>query len=60
MPDQTSEDEVWPPAGWTYLSLVVPGDRYPMVQAREVAALGMASAAFLVLAAVAVARRRPG
>lgn len=54
------DGEDWPPAGWTSLSLVVPGDRYPFVQAREVAALGLATLAFLGVAAIAVTRRRPG
>jgi hypothetical protein len=60
LPDQVSDDEVWPPADWTYLALAVPGERYPMVQIREVAALSLATLAFLGVAAVSVGRRRPG
>jgi hypothetical protein len=48
------------PAGWTYQTLLVPGERYPFAQAREVAALAGASLIALGVAAVAVMRRRPG
>ena len=56
----------WPPAGYTYVALVVPGERYSFVQAREVAALAggslvaFAVAAVAAVAPVAVRRRRPG
>ena len=50
----------WPPQGYTYVALVVPADRLPFVQAREVAALAGASLVFLAVGAAAVARRRPG
>ena len=53
-------EEVWPPEGWTFVSLVVPGERYPSVSAREVAALMLATLAFLAIAGGAVQRRRPG
>lgn len=49
----------WPPAGYTYLSLVVPGERYPFVQAREVMALTGASLTAFGVAALALRRRRP-
>ncbi len=50
----------WPPAGYTYVALVVPGERYPFVEAREVAALAGASLVAFGIAALAVRRRRPG
>jgi hypothetical protein len=50
----------WPPAGYTYLALVVPAERYPFVQAREVGALAGGSVVALGIAAFAVRRRRPG
>ena len=50
----------WPPAGYTYVALVVPGERYPFVQAREVTALAGASLVAFGIAAIAVRRRRPG
>ena len=58
-PPDTNQD-VWPPEGWTFVSLVVPGERYPSVAAREVAALGLATLVFLGIGGVAVQRRRPG
>ena len=60
MPADVDPDAEWPPADWTYLALAVPGERYPFVQAREVAALSLATLAFLGIAAGAVGRRRPG
>ena len=54
------ESGIWPPEGWTFVSLVVPGERYPTVAAREVVALGLATLVFLGIAGVAVGRRRPG
>jgi hypothetical protein len=50
----------WPPAGYTYVTYVVPAERLPFIQARECAALAAASLAFLAIAGVAVGRRRPG
>lgn len=50
----------WPPAGYSYVSLVVPGDRYPSVQAREVAALAGGSLVAFAIAGATVRRRRPG
>lgn len=50
----------WPPAGYTYVALVVPGERYRFVEAREVAALGAGSLVALGIGAFAVRRRRPG
>jgi hypothetical protein len=60
MPPEDADTVEWPPAGWTYVSLVVPGDRYPFVAARETAALAGASLVAFVIAGVAVRRRRPG
>ena len=57
MPDDGSE---WPPAGYTYVALVVPGERYRFVEAREVAALVGGSLVALGIGALAVRRRRPG
>jgi hypothetical protein len=57
---QPEDGSDWPPAGYTFVALVVPGARYPSVELREVAALGGASLAALALAALAVQRRRPG
>ncbi len=56
----TDDGSDWPPAGYTFVSYVVPAERLPFVQAREVAALAGASLVFLTVAAVAVRRRRPG
>ena len=56
----TDDGSVWPPAGYTLVSLVVPAERLPFVQAREVAALAGASLVFLGTGAAAVRRRRPG
>jgi hypothetical protein len=50
----------WPPAGYTFVSLVVPGERYRFVEAREVAALAGGSLVALAIGALAVRRRRPG
>ena len=50
----------WPPAGYTYVSLVVPGERYRFVEAREVGALAGGSLVALGIGAFAVRRRRPG
>ena len=52
--------EPWPPADWTPLDLVVPGERAPFMAAREVAALTAASVVFLLIAGVAVTHHRPG
>jgi hypothetical protein len=60
MPPDAADDAEFPPAGWSYVTLLVPGERYPFVQAREVAALGGASLVAVGIAAGAVARRRPG
>jgi len=56
-PDDGSD---WPPAGYTYVALVVPGERYRFVEAREVAALAGGSLLALGTGALAVRRRRPG
>ena len=58
MPPNTTDQ--WPPADWTGVDLAVPGDRAPFMEARETAALGAATLAFLGIAAGAVTRRRPG
>jgi hypothetical protein len=50
----------WPPAGYTYVSLVVPGERYPFVQAREAAALAGGGLVAVGIGALAVRHRRPG
>jgi hypothetical protein len=57
-PPETSQE--WPPAGYTTVTLAVPGDRYPFVAAREVAVLGAASVFVLAAAAWRVRRVRPG
>lgn len=50
----------WPPAGYTYVALVIPGERYRFVELREVGALGGGSLVALGIGAFAVRRRRPG
>jgi hypothetical protein len=57
---QPEDGSDWPPAGYTYVSLVVPGERYRVVEAREVGALGGGSLVALGIGALAVRRRRPG
>jgi hypothetical protein len=56
-PDDGSD---WPPAGYTYVALVVPGERYRQTELREVAALAGGSLVALGIGAFAVRRRRPG
>lgn len=56
----TEDGTDWPPAGYSFVSYVVPAERLPFVQARECLALAGASLVFLAVAAVAVSRRRPG
>jgi hypothetical protein len=56
----TEDGSDWPPTGYAFVSYVVPAERLPFVQGREVAALAGASLVFLSIAAVAVRRRRPG
>ena len=56
-PDDGSD---WPPAGYTYVALVVPGERYRQVELREVGVLVGGSLAALGIGALAVRRRRPG
>jgi hypothetical protein len=56
----SDDTAVWPPADWTFVSLVVPASHLPVATAREVVAFGVAAIAFLCVAAAAVARRRPG
>jgi hypothetical protein len=56
----TDDGSDWPPAGYTFISYVVPAERLPFVQARECAALAAASLVFLAIAGGAVHRRRPG
>jgi len=50
----------WPPAGYTNVAIVIPGERYRFVEAREVAALGGGSLVACGIGALAVRRRRPG
>jgi hypothetical protein len=50
----------WPPAGYTYVALVVPGERYRSVELREVAALAGGSLVALGIGAFMVRGRRPG
>ncbi len=50
----------WPPAGYTYVALVIPGERYQSVELREVGALAGGSLVALGIGALAVRRRRPG
>ena len=57
---EDGSDSDWPPAGYTYVSLVVPGQRYRFVEAREVGALAGGSLVALGIGALAVRRRRPG
>ena len=59
-PEDGSEVVEWPPAGFTYVALVVPGERYRFVELREVAALAGGSFVALGIGALAVRRRRPG
>ena len=57
---QPEDGSDWPPAGYTFVALVVPGTRYGFVELREVGALAGASLVALGLAAFTVRRRRPG
>ena len=57
---ELQDSEEWPPAGWSYVALVVPRGQAPFLEAREAAALGLASLSALAIAGVAVTRRRPG
>ncbi len=50
----------WPPPGYTFVALVVPAERYPEVQLREIAALAAGSLVALLIAGAVVRRRRPG
>ena len=50
----------WPPADYTFVALVVPEERYPEVQLREVAALAGGSLVALLIAGFVVRLRRPG
>lgn len=54
------EDGTGPPPGYTFVALVVPGERYPLVELREAGALASGSLAFLTIAGLAIRRRRPG
>lgn len=56
-PDDGSE---WPPAGYTSVAIVIPGDRYRFVEAREVGALAGGSLVAFGIGALAIRRRRPG
>ena len=56
-PDDGTE---WPPPGYTFVALVVPAERYPEVQLREVAALAAGSLVALLIAGIVVRVRRPG
>jgi hypothetical protein len=57
---QPEDTSAWPPAGYTVVALVVPGERYRFVEAREVGALAGGSLVALGIGAFAVRRRRPG
>ena len=50
----------WPRAGYPFVSLVVPGERYRQVELREVGSLVGGSLVALGIGALAVRRRRPG
>jgi len=54
------DGSAWPPAGYTYVALVVPGERYRQVELREVGALAGGSLVAFGLAGFTVRRRRPG
>lgn len=56
-PDDGTE---WPPPDYTFVALVVPGERYPEVQLREVAALAGGCLVALFIAGIVVRVRRPG
>lgn len=49
----------WPPAGYTGVALAIPGERYRLVELREVGALAGGSLVALGIGALAVRRRRP-
>lgn len=55
-----SDDGTGPPPGYTFVALVVPGERYPLVELRESGALAGGSLASLAIAGLAIRRRRPG
>ena len=57
---QPEDGSDWPPPGYTFVALVVPGTRYGFVELREVGVLAGASLVALGLAAFTVRRRRPG
>ena len=57
---QPEDGSDWPPAGYTFVSLVVPGTRYRFVELREVGALAGGSLVALGIAGFTVRRRRPG
>ncbi len=57
---QPEDGSNWPPVGYTFVALVVPGERYRFVELREVGALAGGSLAALGIAGLAVRRRRPG
>jgi hypothetical protein len=56
-PDDGTE---WPPPDYTFVALVVPAERYPEVQLREVGALAAGSLVALLIAGIVVRVRRPG
>ena len=60
VPPEQFDEQTGLPEGWIYQTLLVPGERYPFVQAREATALAGASFIALAIAAIAVTRRRPG
>ena len=56
-PDDGTE---WPPPDYTFVALVIPAERYPEVQLREIAALAGGSLVALLIAGIVVRVRRPG
>lgn len=55
-----TNDGTGPPPGYTFVALVVAGERYPLVELREAGALAGGSLGSLTLAGLAIRRRRPG
>jgi hypothetical protein len=50
----------WPPPDYTFVALVIPAERYPEVQLREIVALAAGTLVALLIAGTVVRRRRPG
>jgi hypothetical protein len=57
--DPPPPDGEWIPK-YPMVNLVVPGERYRAVEAREAAALGTGTLVWLGFAGLVVSRRRPG